>query len=189
MKYANYTSKLGRAIRERNVFLCMVGALFVGNIFQTGLCYKLYGQNKIIITPPTLNQDFWVEGNKVSHSYLQQMGDYFSRLMLNVTTASLEAREAAVLSMATENAYGNLKALLSDEADTLKKHGFTTTFNPIEYEVDVNNLSVKIKGELVIIQGRHDVKHLKKTYQIMFDNQGRGSKLLVKGFTDVTEAA
>ena len=46
---------------------------------------RLIGRERIVITPPVVNQAFWVEAQAVSPEYLSQMASFLAQLRLNLT--------------------------------------------------------------------------------------------------------
>ncbi len=189
MKLAAYTFQLSQTRRQRDLLLIGIIISMVLNMGLTGLSYKLSDQYRIVITPPVIDESFWIENRKVSSSYLQQMADYFSRLLLNTTAVSANNRREAVLSLVDNTSYASFQHLLLDEEEQIKKNNFITMFTPAQFNVDVERLTVEVIGELSIFQGKQQVKNNHKTYKLKFSFSGKSGKLLVKGFEDVTKEA
>ena len=69
------TARLQHLIHQRNIFVGMSAVLLGANVL---LAVKTFShQERIIITPPELHQSFWVEENRVSHHYLEEMSLFF----------------------------------------------------------------------------------------------------------------
>ncbi len=186
MRMEVYGQKYAEVRKHRNQLVIVIAVSALLNVILSALSFRLSNQYHIIITPPVIEEAFWIENRKVSSSYLQQMADYFSRLMLNATAVGSSVRTDAVLSLVDNLSYANFQHLLIEEEAKIKKDNFITIFNPIQYEVDVNQLAVKVVGDLSIFQGKEQVKESRKTYKIQFGFAGKAGKLLVKGFEDVT---
>lgn len=187
MRMAAYTRQLSQIIKQRNLLLVGLGISIMLNILISGLAYKLSDRYKIVITPPVLEESFWIENRKVSSSYLQQMADYFCRLLLDTTAASAHARKEVVLSLVDNASYAQFQHLLIDEEDQIKKNNFITLFSPTQYQIDIDHLIVEVTGDLAIFQGKQEVKNNRKTYKIQFSFSGKTGKLLIKGFEDVSK--
>jgi type IV conjugative transfer system protein TraE len=186
MKLETYTSKLSEVLKQRNQFAIGVMLSMLLNLGLLGLSFKLSSNKHIIVTPPVLDEAFWIENKKVSSSYLRLMADYFSRLLLNTSSVSLNARREAVLSLVDIKSLSTFQHLLLEEEDAIRNGNFITIFNPTQYDVDINHLTVDIIGDLSIFQGKQEIRNHKKIYKIQFTFSGPSGKMLIKGFEDVT---
>lgn len=185
MKASTYTQQLAKVLWQRKQLFIGLGGSLVLNLGLMGLSYQLAHRYHIVVTPPLLEEAFWIEHRQVSSSYLQQMADYFCRLMLNATPASAALRRQAVLSLVDTASYGTFQQLLLEEETKLQQNNVVTTFNPIQVDVDVTHLIVKMSGELSLFQGKQQVRSSRKTYQIKFTFSGKTGKLLVRGMNEV----
>lgn len=187
MNISTYKIKFNQIHKQRNQLLVLISVSSILNIMLVGLSYKLSDQKHIIVTPPLLEEAFWIENKNVSSSYLRQMADYFCRLILNTTSAAANARREAVLTLVDNHSYAAFQQLLVGEEEKIKSNNFITIFNPTQYVVDVKQLKVDVVGDLKIYQGKEEVKESRKTYRIQFSFSGKTGKLLVKEFKDVTD--
>ncbi len=48
------------------------------------IMFNMVGRERIVLTPPTIDKTFWVAKDKVSASYLEQMGAFMAYLTLDV---------------------------------------------------------------------------------------------------------
>ena len=80
--------------------------------------------------PPTINKSFWVESDKVSADYLEQMGYFLAQLVLNVTPQSVDYQSNLLLQYAAPASYGELKTAMAVAGERLKRDGAATVFSP-----------------------------------------------------------
>ena len=52
--------------------------------------FNMVGRERIVLTPPAIDKSFWVAKDKVSASYLEQMGSFIAYLTLDVSPSSVE---------------------------------------------------------------------------------------------------
>lgn len=186
MKLDIYTSKLSNILKQRNQLIVGIFLSMILNLGTIGLAFKLSSQKHIIVTPPVLDEGFWIENKNVSSSYLRLMADYFSRLLLNTSSVSLESRREAVLKLVDIKSLGSFQHLLLEEDDEIRNGNFITIFNPSQYDIDVKHLAVNVIGDLSIFQGKQQIRNHKKSYKIEFIFSSPSGKLLIKSFEDVT---
>lgn len=187
MNLSTYSVRYNQIFRQRNQLIVLLVASIGLNFILGGLSHRLAGREHIVITPPLVEEAFWIENKNVSSSYLRQMADYFSRLLLNTTGSSANARREAVLGLVESQSYSNFQHLLIDEEEKIKKNNFITLFNPVQYDIDSEKLQVRVIGDLRVFQGKEQVKESRKTYQVQYVFSGKTGKLLVSEFKDVTE--
>ena len=61
------------------------------------IIFNMVGRERIVLTPPAIEKSFWVAKNKVSASYLEQMGGFMAYLTLDVSPSSIEWKKAMLL--------------------------------------------------------------------------------------------
>jgi conjugal transfer pilus assembly protein TraE len=144
------------------------------------------GKEKVVVVPPIVNRDFWVSSDTVSDSYLEQMAEFFSSLLLNVTPNSFVTRSEHLLQHVEPNAYAKIKAQLVEQQLEIERRAMSTTFHPSSFKVDRSRLVVELKGQLKILMGNASVESQSKTYQIKFaQHHGR---LYIQQFSEVPHA-
>lgn len=140
-------------------------------------------RERIVVVPAEFTEEFWVETNKVSSSYIRQVGDYFVKLAMTATPDTAESQYAFILKNVYPPYYGKLKSDFIQKIDKIKKKSITTVFNAREYAVDVHDLSVVITGDFQLSTGRQKLDSEEKRYKIgfIYDN----GRLYVKEILEV----
>lgn len=161
---------------QRNVvsIVCGVQVLVVG-ILSTALLFK---SERIILMPPEIKKEMWFQGGKVSASYLECLGEYISKLLLDITPTSFPHNHEQILKFATPEAYGALKDQLMSDGDQYTKLQLSTHFYPNQLNVNTKTLEVKVKGTLTSYIAGNKVKDSQETIMLKFLN--RGSVLLLE---------
>jgi len=183
MKTQYLVERYNQCLTARNrllVALSIAGGLSV----LLGLSvFCLVGKERIVITPPIVNQEFWVASDTVSDSYLEQMASFFAGLLLNVTPNSFSSRSEQLLQHVASPAYPALKAQLIEQQLEIERRALSTSFHPSHFKIDRCKLLVELKGELKLMVGNAPVESQSKTYHIQFiQEQGR---LYIQRFNEV----
>ena len=87
--------------RRATTFLVvlLVGSMLV-NLVLAVFAVRLSGHERVVVVPPTIHKTFWVESDRVSSEYLEQMGYFLMQLTLNVTPQSVDHQAKVLLQYA-----------------------------------------------------------------------------------------
>jgi len=164
---------------QRNVLAGACTVLLGINAIQ-GLCL-FFRHERVIITPPQLTQGFWVDGNRFSPQYLEEMALHYAHFLLDVTEKNILYQGDILLRYVTPDAYGTFKARLLEDEKRLKKNNLSTRFSPSDVAISPDQLKVDITGELMSYVGDKKISQVRETYQFRFENQS--GRLLIAAFT------
>ena len=87
MKFAIHQKRLTYLNVQRNLLIALSAILLTIVLLQTLLLF--FKKERMIISPPELKQSYWVEGERFSNSYLEEMALFFTHLLLDVTEANV----------------------------------------------------------------------------------------------------
>jgi len=124
--------------------LCLllgIGLILNATVFRS--------KERIIISPPQITKEFWLEANKASPEYLEQMGAFFATLGGNLSPASAEFNVSTLLGYINSPSHAEMKRDLSAQAQYIKKHNITQAYFPSAMNVDRENGVVSVTGEVV----------------------------------------
>ena len=77
------------------------------------------GRERVVVVPPAIHKTFWVEAERASPEYLEQMGYFLAQLTLNVTPQSVEHQSRLLLQYAAPASWGDLRTAMAANAETL----------------------------------------------------------------------
>ena len=173
-----FNSRLGSLLQQRNFLVSLVAILIGLNLIQA--VSLVFTDDKSIVVPADLRQEVWMKGNKVSTTYLEEMGIVYADLILEVTPKGAVYRRDVILRNSSASRHGSLKQKLVEEEKRLKKRNLSTSFQANSVKVDQNKLSVEIKGDLVRYVGEKKISRSRDVYRFEFEfHRGR---LLIKSF-------
>lgn len=163
MKFILYQKQLSHLNVQRNFLLGFSVVLLLVVFSQTILLF--FKQQRFIISPPELKQSYWVEGNKMSQSYVEEMALFFTHLLLDVTEANILVQGDVVLRYVKPDVYDHFKAKLLNDHKRLKKQQSSLQFTPINIDF-VEPLIVDISGILANYIGGKKITQFKETYKM-----------------------
>jgi conjugal transfer pilus assembly protein TraE len=106
-------------------------------------------RDRVTFLPPQIEKGFWIEADQVSRDYLDQMALFVLQLAYNVTPASVDFQNTALLKYAAPEAHGALEKAGRLSAERVKRDQISTLFSPRSVLHDkTNGLRVAIQGEL-----------------------------------------
>ncbi len=182
MKLAWMREDLASA-RRATTFLVvlLVGSMLV-NLILAMFAVRLARHERVVVVPPTINKTFWVESERVSSEYLEQMGYFLMQLTLNVTPQSVDHQSKVLMQYATPGSYGELRTALMAAAERLKRDGASTVFSAQDLSVDERNLRVGVRGQLTTFISDRRVSEVSKGYAI--ELQYAGGRVFLKAFRE-----
>ncbi len=178
MKLKLLNNRLGDLLHQRNLLLVMVISLLATNLTQAA--FSLFHNERVVVVPPDVRQEYWLEKNRVSPSYLEDMALFFAGLLLDVSPDSAEFKRDIILKNTVSHAYGVLKARLLEEEQQLKKQRVITSFQPNSFKTNSNELKVEVTGDLLCFVGEKKISQSRDTYQFSFVYQN--NRLLIESF-------
>lgn len=169
--------------RRATTFLVvlLVGSMLV-NLVLAVFAVRLAGHERVVVVPPTINKTFWVESDRVSSEYLEQMGYFLMQLTLNVTPQSVDHQAKVLLQYAAPASFGELRTALLGAAERLKRDGASTVFSPQDLSVDERALKVGVRGNLTTFISDRRVSEVSKGYAI--ELQYSGGRIFLKAFRE-----
>jgi conjugal transfer pilus assembly protein TraE len=175
---------LASARRVATLFLALLMASLAINLVLAIFAVRASNTERVVLMPPMVHKTFWVESERVSAEYLEQMGYFLMQLTLNVTPQSVEHQSKLLLQYAAPAAYGELRTALLSAAERLKRDGAATVFSPRDLTVDEAAMKVGVRGQLTTFISDRRVSDLSKSYVIEFTYTG--GRLYLKAFRETT---
>ena len=126
-----------------------------------------------------IEKEFWVEGNAVSATYLEQFGVFLGQLLLGKSAQSAPSQRSIILRHTDPSYAGIMRQKLLDEEEMLKKQNASYAFFPAEVRVDQGKMEVYLTGDRVAFAGGKQISLQKECYILSFVYSG--SRLLLKG--------
>lgn len=164
---------------QRNVLLSISIFLSIGTIILSSFLFLK--RERIVIVPPVIERDFWIESDKVSASYLQQMGLFLGQLLLNKSSQSAASQRSVLLRYVDPAYFGVLKQRLIEEEEILTKQNASYVFYPIDIKVNQPEMSLKLVGERLLFVNGKQLSSDQEDYTFFFSYLG--SKLFLKSIT------
>ena len=151
---------------QRNKLLILSSVLLVVLILET-ICL-LFKQEKIIILPPELKREFWVEGNKFSPEYLEEQAVYMIHLALDVNQVSYPYNMEILMRYADMETCNYLREEFEKNHKKLKQNDASTRFDVKDVTVYPERNKVYIQGTMHNFIGSKVIKTKQETYMVEF---------------------
>ena len=175
-------SDIASARRAAMFLAALLAVSLVANVILALLTTRLSGRERVVLVPPTIHKTFWVDADRVSAEYLQQMAYFLLQLTLNVTPQSVDHQASVVLQYAAPASFGELRAAMAATADRLKRDGASTLFSTRDLVVDEATQRVGVRGQLTTFVSDRRVSEVSKAYAI--ELQYAGGRVFLKAFRE-----
>lgn len=184
MKFEFMRGNLERSRRTISFQAALLLGSIAVNLVTALTAYRLIGSERVIVVPPAVHKSFWVEEDKVSAEYLEQMAFYLAQLALNVTPQSVDYQSRLLLQYVAPASYGEIKTAMAIVAERLKRDGASTVFSVRNLTTDERAMKVAIQGSLTTFISDRRVSEVTKSYLV--ELQYAAGKLTIKSFKEVT---
>lgn len=152
------------------------------NILMALAVIKLAGNERTIVVPPNIQKSFWVDNDKVSANYLEQMGSYIAYLVLNSSPTTVDYQNEIIMRYVAPAYYGQFETDSKASAERLKRDNVSQVFLPNKIQVEENSVRVGIGGTLSTYVNSAKVSDVRKGYVIEFIY--REGKIYLKSFKE-----
>ena len=168
MKLASLREGLSSTRRATTFLVVLLLGAMLTNLILAVFVIRMAGHERIVVVPPMVHKTFWVEADRVSPEYLEQMGYFLMQLTLNVTPQSVDHQSKVLLTYAAPAAFGELRTALAATAARLKRDGAATVFSAQDITVDERTMKVGVRGQLTTYVSDRRVSEVAKGYAIEF---------------------
>lgn len=184
MKFNFASKRVTNFEYQRNTLLGLTTVLLVLLIIMS-LCL-FFRSEKVIVLPPELRREFWIEGNRFSPEYLEEMAVYFLHLALDVNQTTLPYNTEMLARYSDVESGNYLRNKYEKDIKKLKQNDASTTFDVREVTVFPDKNIVHVAGMLNSYVGSKRIKDSQETYEVSFKTY-RG-RLFFKAIKRVGEA-
>jgi len=140
--------------------LLAVGLILNGSVFRP--------KERVVLVPPQLSKDVWLEKDKASPEYLEQMGVFFATLGGNLSPANAEFNVKVLSDYVSSSGYSDVKAELSSQALYIKKNNITQAFFPAAINSDSAEHRVTVEGNVIRNIGTTRVSQERMVFRMKF---------------------
>ena len=182
MKLEWLRADITSARRATTYLAALLTASLLVNVVLALLTMRMSGRERIVLVPPTINKTFWVESERVSAEYLQQMAYFLMQLTLDVTPQSVDHQASVLMQYAAPASYGELRSAMTATADRLKRDSASTIFSARDLVVDEATQRVGVRGQLTTYISDRRVSEVSKAYAI--ELQYTGGRVFLKAFRE-----
>jgi conjugal transfer pilus assembly protein TraE len=182
MRLAWLREDIASARRATTFVVALLAGSMLVNLVLAVFAVRLAGRERVVVVPPTIHKTFWVESDRVSAEYLEQMAYFLMQLTLNVTPVSVDHQSRVLLQYAAPASFGELRTALLATAERLKRDGASTVFSAQDLAVDERAMRVGVRGQLATFISDRRVSEVSKGYAI--ELQYSGGRVFLKAFRE-----
>jgi len=167
-------------VRFQGAALALMGACLLSSLV---LMFNMVGRDRVIVTPPSIDKTFWVSKDRVSSSYLEQMGSFIAYLTLDVSPQSIDWKKSMLLQYVSPDVYGALQTRQDLEADRLRRLNATTQFSVAQLLPNEEAMNVTLKGRLATFINGTRTSDIDKEYVAEFEF--KGNRVQIRNFKEI----
>lgn len=164
---------------QRNVFASLTFLLAASLILVSAFLFLK--RERVVIVPPVIEKEFWVDADSISPTYLEQYGTFLGQLLLSKSAQSAPTQRSVLLRHTEPRFVEVLKQKLFEEEQLLQKQNAAYTFFPVTIHVDAKKKEVLIEGDRIFYVSGKQISCEREGYILGFHYTG--SRLLLSGVT------
>ena len=172
--------QLRSTVRLQGAALAFMGACLLCSLV---LMFNMVGRDRVVVTPPSIDKTFWVSKDRVSSSYLEQMGSFIAYLTLDVSPQSIDWKKTMLLQYVSPDVYGALQTRQDLEADRLRRLNATTQFSVAQLLPNEEAMNVTLKGRLATFINGARTSDVDKEYVAEFEF--KGARVQIRNFREI----
>jgi conjugal transfer pilus assembly protein TraE len=145
VKFWNYWDKVTSENKLfKNIFIILTATIVILVFF----IMKLADNKRVLVIPPRVDKEFWVAGNEVSTTYLEQVASYIADMVMNVSPVNVDRAYDTILPFLTTDPelVGLIRTELLTQADTIKEEDIYQSFYIRKVWIDKENHSITVSG-------------------------------------------
>jgi len=166
MRFNYATKRMTNFEYQRNMLLGLVAVLLTILVILSSCL--LFRSERVIVLPPEVRREFWVEGNRFSPEYLEEMAVYFLHLSLDVNQTTLPYNTEILARYSDTETANYLKEKYERDIKKLKENDASTTFEVKEVTVFPDPNIVRAEGILKQYVGSKCIKERSAIYEVSF---------------------
>jgi len=168
MLFDKFKFKMDKYIYENWSFRIITLGLLGVIIFQQYLISNRINNKRIVFMPPKIiTKQFWVAGNQVSKTYLQEMGKFIVFNLMNITKEFAKDNMNNLLILVPPSHYYNIKASLMQQMKYVTENAISRIFFPSRVDVNKKGL-IKVIGIVKDIISDNIIKSEQNTIEIRY---------------------
>ena len=166
VKHAINQQNIHHLTHQKNLFAWLSLLLALGVIALS--LFLFTKKERVVIVPPVVEKEFWVDSYTVSSSYLEQFGVFIGQLVLGKSVQSAPSQRAILLRHTSPSYAGPLRQKLIEEEEFLKKQNASYVFFPSQVRVNPTQMEVHLTGDRAAYSGGVQVSLNKEHYILSF---------------------
>ena len=128
MKTDFFHQNITKLLSQRKGLVALTALLAFSNVL---LCLIVFGKREqVILVPPQITKSLRVQGDVISKEYLEEIGVYMAKLLLDLSPASYSYNHEVLLKYVAPESYGALKKKLLQDGDQYTTLQLSTSFKP-----------------------------------------------------------
>lgn len=125
-------------------------------------------KDRIIIVPPKVEKAMWVEQDRISDAYLEQMGVFFATFAGNMSPVNAEYNAKILTEHTVPTSNAEHKNEIRSQGAYFKKNNITQAFFPESVKVDSEKKYVSVEGQAIRYVGSTKVSQERVIINVRF---------------------
>lgn len=171
----------------KTIFLFLFACSIAANLILSVMASQVKNTHRETIVPPQIDRTFWVDGEKVSPEYIEQMGKYIADLALSNTPLNCDTQKTMLLKYVSPESYGVINTQLNANCKIIKELRLAIYFNITDVITQQGNNAVVFRGVSNRFLGDKRLQNKPAAYRISFAYHA--GKTMLRGIEEIDPRA
>jgi conjugal transfer pilus assembly protein TraE len=167
----------------KTIFLFLMVCSMSANFILAVMALQVKNTHRETLVPPTINKTFWVDGEKVSTEYLEQMGKFIADLALSSTPLNCDTQKTLLLKYVSPASYSSIRTQLDANCKIIKDLRMALYFNITDVITQEGTNQIVFRGVMNRWLGDKKLGNKATAYRVAFVYAG--GKIMLKGIDEV----
>lgn len=166
--------------KQRGFLVCVVVLSLVTNVLLSAA--NLRKNDRIIVLPGIVSKEFSMQGvNMLSDAYVEQMGIFFTHLLLDLTPQNVGYNASILLKNVDQSNYFTISEYFKKKEKAHKNYNLVTRFDITSLKIIKERCVIEVEGVLNVQFGAE--RNVTKPAKYMLNYGIQNGKMLVTGFS------
>ncbi|MEM2126173.1 MAG: type IV conjugative transfer system protein TraE [Candidatus Methanosuratincola sp.] len=106
-------------------------------------------KDRIVVIPPRVEREFWVDEKGASESYIEQMAVFFATLIGNMSPLNADYNTQVIGRYIDHKSYPTVKTELASQALYFRKNNITQSFFPEGTRINIPEGTAEVVGTVI----------------------------------------
>jgi conjugal transfer pilus assembly protein TraE len=168
-------------LQNQKLTIALVASMVLNGVLTLYILVWATNERTIVLPPYNPTQEFWVAGDRVSSSYLDQIGRYIADVLWNVSINNAKHVKPAILPLVPSEYWRQVDLAITEQLSYITDNAITRLFHVSDVKWDIPN-KLLVRG--VLKEMSADIVTLTKSTTLLIDYKIQNGRFYLLGIAE-----